>query len=234
MKHNLSQCLLTLILLTLPITAFCFPKNIEFQMLRTSTGLPNSQINDIFRDSHGYIWFATQSGLSRFDGFRFKMFYSDNMNKMSIPNNSVSSIQEDANARLWIRTVVGYCIYDPKTETFDINTSRYLSQFGIKGSPEQLMIDEHKNLWLSILGDRVYVVNVKNRRVHYLKFSKNTSHSSVIWLTSRGNTALVSYSNGLIIAVDTRTYKLLWKSVFPIQAGGKRNVNFKTFIDNAC
>jgi ligand-binding sensor domain-containing protein len=38
-------------------------------------GLPHRQVNCILQDRQGFIWVATKSGVSRFDGIRFKIFY---------------------------------------------------------------------------------------------------------------------------------------------------------------
>src|SRR5215831_3664811 len=37
----------------------------------TADGLWNSAVSYIMRDSHGFLWFCTRDGLSRFDGYRF-------------------------------------------------------------------------------------------------------------------------------------------------------------------
>ena len=37
----------------------------------TADGLPSNRINKIVLDSRGYLWFCTQEGLSRFDGYAF-------------------------------------------------------------------------------------------------------------------------------------------------------------------
>jgi len=34
-------------------------------------GLAHDDINKIVRDSRGFLWFCTEDGLSRFDGYRF-------------------------------------------------------------------------------------------------------------------------------------------------------------------
>ncbi len=49
-------------------------ENVEFSSLTNHDGLTNSQVGAILKDTRGYIWFGTQSGLCRFDGFRMKTF----------------------------------------------------------------------------------------------------------------------------------------------------------------
>lgn len=41
---------------------------IEFRHIGIHNGLSNSQINVIFKDSRGFVWLGTQSGLDRYDG----------------------------------------------------------------------------------------------------------------------------------------------------------------------
>mgnify|MGYP004480024609 CR=1 FL=1 len=76
--------------------------NLEFNTLTNRDGLSNGQVNCILQDNRGYMWFATQSGLNRFDGFRFKNFFNKNLDEKTIPNNSVDDIQQDWKGNLWI------------------------------------------------------------------------------------------------------------------------------------
>jgi len=47
-----------------------------FTNYTTAQGLPNNYITSIMQDSRGFLWIATQEGLSRFDGKNFKNFYA--------------------------------------------------------------------------------------------------------------------------------------------------------------
>src|ERR1700730_3627194 len=43
----------------------------------TADGLARDQVNRIVRDSHGFLWFCTAEGLSRFDGYTFTNYTMD-------------------------------------------------------------------------------------------------------------------------------------------------------------
>ena len=88
----------------------------EFNLLSNRDGLSNGQVNTILQDKQGYVWFGTQSGLDRYDGFRFKNFFYNNLDVSSLANNSVDEIQQDVLGNLWIHTAVGYCIYQYSNE----------------------------------------------------------------------------------------------------------------------
>ena len=71
--YHMKRLLLSLLLLLMLsfMKAFALQTPLTFYRLGIRDGLSNSQINSVFKDSKGYIWFGTASGLDRFDGFRF-------------------------------------------------------------------------------------------------------------------------------------------------------------------
>ncbi len=231
MKPNLLQCLLALIFNILSVPANAFPKDIEFQSVHTPNGLSNSQVNDIYRDSKGYVWFATQSGLNRFDGYRFKVFYFNNVNKNSLPNNYVDGIQEDREGHLWVHTSAGYCIYDPATESFVQDPQPYLREYHVYGYPDRLLIDENKNFWVSIAGKGFYFIDTQRRKGRLFAYSKALSKLSVTSFANRGNRLVVNFNNGMLLGIDTKTLKVLWRDHYLSHLMKNANEGFTTFID---
>ena len=59
------------------IHSISFSQIIAFDNYTIKNGLPSNAIMDILQDSKGYMWFATQNGISRFDGYNFKNFSID-------------------------------------------------------------------------------------------------------------------------------------------------------------
>ena len=111
------------------ITLLCFSSLMHasefmFKHLEVKDGLSNNQVLDIFKDSEGFMWFATASGLNRYDGCQMTLFRSYNADPASLPDNYIKSIQEDYKGNLWILTGVGYVIYNSESETFDRDITR--------------------------------------------------------------------------------------------------------------
>lgn len=50
--------------------------DMKFRRLDSRDGLKNTQVNCIRRDSRGFMWIGTTYGLDRYDGYRFKVYYS--------------------------------------------------------------------------------------------------------------------------------------------------------------
>jgi ligand-binding sensor domain-containing protein/signal transduction histidine kinase len=72
---------------------------------RTDDGLPQTSVMKILQTRDGYLWVATQNGLGRFDGARFRTF--DRTNTPSLHDNWISDLVEDRAGTLWIATSHG-------------------------------------------------------------------------------------------------------------------------------
>ncbi|HLO16104.1 MAG TPA: two-component regulator propeller domain-containing protein, partial [Anaerolineales bacterium] len=92
---------------------------VQFEHFTIEDGLSQNAGLVIFQDRRGYLWFGTQDGLNRYDGFSFKIFKHDLDDPHSISHNSILAITEDKDGYLWIGTWGGGLNrFDPATETF--------------------------------------------------------------------------------------------------------------------
>ncbi|MEM8528759.1 MAG: two-component regulator propeller domain-containing protein [Bacteroidota bacterium] len=73
---------------------------------------------DGITDTQGYLWIATNSGLSRYDGHSFKNFYQNLSDSTSLCSNVISDFLVDKAGSLWMATDFGLAKYDPETEAF--------------------------------------------------------------------------------------------------------------------
>jgi signal transduction histidine kinase/ligand-binding sensor domain-containing protein len=67
--------------------------------------LPGDTVRAVRQTRDGYLWIATQAGLARFDGVRFRVFNQQNVKEFR--TNECSELLEDSSGRLWIGTVGG-------------------------------------------------------------------------------------------------------------------------------
>ena len=81
----------------------------RFANYTVQDGLSHNTVNDIIQDKNGFIWFATENGLSRYDGYSFVNFFHNPENPNSIPGNSVLTLALDSKGFLWIGTTEGLC-----------------------------------------------------------------------------------------------------------------------------
>ncbi|HWN97714.1 MAG TPA: two-component regulator propeller domain-containing protein, partial [Blastocatellia bacterium] len=76
----------------------------------TADGLARDQINRIVRDSNGYLWFCTEEGLSRFDGYEFTNYTTDH----GLPSRTVYDLLETRGGIYWVATANGLCKFNPR------------------------------------------------------------------------------------------------------------------------
>ena len=71
------------------------------------------------------MWFGTQTGLCRYDGYDLKNYFHIVGDNTSIPDNTINSIQEATDNKLVVETMKGYAILDKKTEKFQATYHQY-------------------------------------------------------------------------------------------------------------
>lgn len=92
-----------------PLASTSIPPNtpLRFTSLALDQGLSQSVVTVTYQDRQGYIWFGTQDGLNRYDGYHFTVYRPDPENMYSLNDRQILSIIEDAAGNLWIGTLLG-------------------------------------------------------------------------------------------------------------------------------
>ena len=207
--------LLLLLLIMACITQASVIPDMKFRRLDTREGLSNSQVSAVLRDSRGFVWIATPYGLNRYDGYRFRTFFSYEKDSTTLRNNRVDNIQEAHDGRLWLKQGMGYSVFDPATEKVDRSPARWLNKQGIKGGLEDVYIDTKKNYWVKTPDDGFYYYNPTSKKLNHFhfgygphEFTKEFGMSACA--ESKEGLILVS-TYGELMCVDGEAGKVLWK-----------------------
>src|SRR5690606_37335574 len=83
------------------------PANYKFDQIGLEQGLSQSTVYAITQDKYGFMWFGTQDGLNRFDGYSFLIFKNNPDDSNSISNNNIKALLFDSRGALWIGTEGG-------------------------------------------------------------------------------------------------------------------------------
>ena len=105
----------------------------QFAHLDFTQGLSHKQVNCIYKDRKGFMWFGTMSGLNRYDGHEFRVFKHNIKDSTSIPDDYVLKIFEGPEKQLWIKSGSGFSIYNPLTEKFEPFQDKQLKKYQIPG-----------------------------------------------------------------------------------------------------
>jgi signal transduction histidine kinase/ligand-binding sensor domain-containing protein len=112
--------------------------------------LSESSVRGIAEDSKGFMWFATEDGLNKFDGYRFTVYKNNPADTFSISNNSNKSILNDSRNNLWIVTRNGLNLYDQEKDRFyNYKSSRYIGLKPFKADVEAICEDQKGHFWVA-------------------------------------------------------------------------------------
>jgi signal transduction histidine kinase/ligand-binding sensor domain-containing protein len=101
-------------------------KNWGHSIWSTETGLPQNSVHQVLQTNDGYLWIATEGGLSRFDGISFKTFTQEN--ERTFTSDDISCLAQDQAGALWIGTSDGLLKYS------ESRFRRYSSDDGLLSS----------------------------------------------------------------------------------------------------
>ncbi len=92
------------------------PRFVRYTM---DDGMSQNTVNCILQDSRGFMWFGTQGGLNRFDGYTFRVFRHHPDDTLSLSRNWIWCLYEDSRGDLWVGTFGGGLNrFDHTTENF--------------------------------------------------------------------------------------------------------------------
>src|SRR3954463_1365985 len=87
--------------------SYCQYSDPSFIHISTDIGLSQNHVSAICKDNKGFIWFATEEGLNRYDGYKFEVYKHDRDNPHTISDNYVTEVFEDTHGNMWAGTTNG-------------------------------------------------------------------------------------------------------------------------------
>ena len=127
---------------------------LRFDHVTSADGLSQDSVFSILQDRHGFMWFGTQAGLNRYDGYRITQFRHDPWNPNSLAGDFIHDLLEDSRGRIWI-DAGGLTRFDPQTETFTrFALPQHNSAAGRPLELQRIAEDRSGFLWLGMSGGR--------------------------------------------------------------------------------
>lgn len=172
------------------ICSYAHTTVIRFKHLSIDEGLSDRLIRHIAQDHEGFIWIASDSRLSRFDGYQLKTIKLPLKNAQA-EDSSVSALLATKNGNYWVGTKTnGLYLYKNGTFTHHLlsqNTSHLISSNHVlalaEGNNDHLWVATDKGL------DRINkAFDVKHHAFHHARISSIEKLNSTTWLigTNKG------------------------------------------------
>ncbi len=160
-------CALVCLVLNLVMIRSGMAQNLSMRQYTVDNGLASSDVYHVFQDSRGYIWMATDMGISRFDGHKFVSYDSEE----GLPQNTVFEIYEDAIGRVWF-------ISFPFQLSYYQNGAIHLYKYndvvnknirqGLVPLKRNFIVDATGAIWFSLINDNyIYKIDQKGKISHF-------------------------------------------------------------------
>lgn len=149
---------LVLLLLMVSMPAFSQQEHLQFKRFTIDDGLSENLIYSIAEDHQGFMWFGTQDGLNRFDGYGFTAFHHDPFDTASLSDNAIIVLFTDSKGRFWVGTARGGLnLYDPKRNIFIHFLTDPTDSGMVSGDyVESITEDVNGNLWVGTFGNGLF------------------------------------------------------------------------------
>jgi ligand-binding sensor domain-containing protein/signal transduction histidine kinase len=202
------RSLFFLLLATLALSLFPLPvaaqsNTIRFERLTVEDGLSQNAILAIAQDAQGFLWFGTEDGLNKYDGYQFVVFEHDPENPSTLVDNFVSAIHVDMEGELWIGTRSGLDRYDRATGNFIHYSGEAEDSSGFQGKwVTSIFEDRQGRLWIGTFEGGLNRVDRTNSTFSHYRHDEEVSSSlggdtvSAIYEDSAGD-LWIGTQNGL-------------------------------------
>lgn len=125
------------------------PERWYFTHFTTDDGLAFNSVTSITQDSNGFVWFATEDGLSRYDGRDFKNFTKDDL---GIDTDFITALCADGGGNLWVGSDNGASRYDFVSDSFVPLDAVSDKGTEVRGKVTHICIDDGGLVWMSVNG----------------------------------------------------------------------------------
>ncbi len=184
--------------------------DIAFSRVANTEEFSQSRVGQIVQDDKGFMWFGTQNGLNRFDGYGYTVFAADSRLQHQLGGVFVRALHKDRAGRLWISTDQGLDIFDPDSGTFTAiayaGTNRDFAVI------QSFYEDRSGTMWLSTSKGLYGLDSNGKARAHFshdaadpaslassdLKFAKE-DRGGTLWVTSTAGLEAIDRTNGRVL-----------------------------------
>ncbi len=214
MKHSIKNIGLFFLFFfgwVLPIVA----QNLHYPHYTKQNGLPSNSVFNMLQDKKGYLWIATDAGVSRFDGKNFENFSIDD----GLPDNQILQLKEDKKGRVWFLSFNGKLSYfyngiiyseknDPNLKALNLNAVIVSFYEDSKG---QFWFGTNRNLIICWNEKTLIKYSSNNHFQQYLNSVIYEDHKQNIWALNAQGVHL--FNNSDFVPINDKDVLFSHKSV---------------------
>ena len=181
----------------------------------TKDGLPSNNCYYTLQDQKGFIWVATDAGVSRFDGSVFENFSVDD----GLPDNQILQLRQDSKGRIWFMALNGELSYFLNGKIRNKQNDPALKNLSFNGVVVSFLEDSKGRLWFGTNNNVIgtwdglkttkIVSNNATQKFQNVFIYEDEKHN----IRAVNNTANFVFSNGLFVPSQTRIHPISYKTI---------------------
>lgn len=229
-------CLSLVCCLAAGLDGFSQVKDYPFAKLSDQDGLSNNHVNVIFKDRQGFVWFGTNSGVNRYDGYTFKIFRHDDSDSTSLMDNMVEGIFQGPEDKLYIITAGGGInVYDPVTGAFIRRKAAFLQARKILPNGLVRIVHNKDDHYYFIYADSgLYRYDPGRGAVRLPSVLRGEGGANIsiadAAIDGAGNIWL-SYFDGILQRFDAGSQTISMRTAINQQAAQQGNYGYRLYMD---
>lgn len=143
----------------------------KIEHLSIEQGLSQNTVRSIIQDKQGFLWFATEDGLNRYDGYRLKVYRHNPLDTNSISDNFIWILYENKKGEIWVGTNNGGLNkLDKENERFIQYKSNPPDPFTLSNNNIRAILeDDEGTLWVGTEGGGLNKFNSKGN--HFIRLN---------------------------------------------------------------
>ena len=154
-------------------------------------GLPSNEVYDILVSSDGYLWFATENGVSRYDGMQFRNFSIEE----GLAANSVIKLYEDSFNRLWFLSYNGMLSYYEHGRITPYIFNDTLIKYFTDNYFSKIYIDSARNMFVSPRQGGMGMIDREGHLQDYDELVPRGVDSCYLYFKENGNDHFITILN---------------------------------------
>ena len=176
----------------------------QFESYSSEQGLSQSNVRCILQYRNGFMWFGTQDGLNRYDGYEFVKFKYSQSDSKSLTSNLISCLIEDFDGNILIGTLSGVNIYNPSQNIFSrLSWNNLKTNSNENGAISSILQARDSTIWIGDYYSGLTRYNRKNDQVTRLinkpkdLFSLSSNYITCLSEDEYGNIWIGTFNGGL-------------------------------------
>ena len=168
---------------------------VAYHNFNSNDGLPSNEVYCVHQDREGYLWFGTDHGVVKYNGYNFKTFTTAD----GLTDNTIFSIKEDDDGQLWFLTLAGgICYFDGSKFLPHPRNDTIIGLF-TRQHPTSWEVFNNKLIWLGLVN------------LGFSQIGPEKVESYLTWYSTSRNYAYDSISLHLLILTAS---KYIYTSIY--------------------